>query len=178
MNWRWWLLCAIVSAKQIVALTAAFSSPGCLVGYSEHGLPWIAPTIASLVLLGRGWILWSSDVMKWRLLSAAYLLGSSMFATTPLWRAWDARLPAWEIYPLCAVSLLMLIEAWVALKSRHGRYRALAICSAAAVALAVAFPYVPPLVERWPQLVIFGVYGSLGAVLATDLYAHRHQEKP
>lgn len=166
-------IAVLLSIRPVTGLVTAGLKPGCLVGYSREGLPWVVPTIATGALLVLGWWWRSAPESIWQLLSWGALLGASSFAITPLSRAKGWSLPQWEALPLFAVSVALVVRAVIAMYSSLGVYRALGACIVAVVACAVVAPWVPPITGRWPWAVLGLCYGTLGAVIVVAAHVFR-----
>lgn len=166
---------AACTAKVAVAIAITIANPGCLAGTSSHGLPWVVPAVFSVALMTMGWWIWSSSSVLWRLVSIVLMLGSSMFARTPLHKAAGIRVD-WEPLPLLAVATLLGIRALYATRSKVPRYRILGYGILASVATAVFIPWASYVVQRWPTVVIIAGYGSLGLTMMMIAYTFHKDE--
>ncbi len=173
----WFWLAVLVSVKPVLALTAALSQPGCLVGANKAGVPHAAPSLAAAVLLGVGWTLWSDRRSFYSLFGWLFLLGSAMFSTVPLYLGLGWRLPEWEWAGLVVVMAVLSVRLSVAMQSKSREYRATAYFGVVVLAVAIFGPLPGALSAAYTAAVCFISFGGLAALVTMLAWLHHHDQR-
>ena len=168
---------AVLSAKPVYGLGAAFLDPQCLGGSNSAGVPHWAPTVLCLLLLGAGWIFWADKRSLWRVFGWLFLVGSSMFSTVPLQLGADIRLTAFEWPILICAAAVVVIRLYYALLSKFATYRRLAWLALAVLVPTLILPWAGPISSSYVAAVCVVCYGGLTALLIVQGWLYKRTEE-